>query len=201
MKEADKYIDVMIDLETLGTAVGCKILEIGAVTFDGMFEFERLIERKSQLLFEDKGTLDWWISQGEDAWGRVSSGKVGIAAVLAEFTSWIKDLERQYNKPVRVWGNAASFDISILEHAYKAYFFQSLPWKYYNVMCFRTLKNLYPQIKAPEFVGQKHMAIWDAKHQVRHANVILNYRNGAELLASQRADQVLERNMNHAYEG
>ena len=195
-------IDIMIDIECLGLAPGCKILEIGACTFDGKYTFSQLIERKAQLLSEDKGTLDWWNKQ--EGWNRVSSGTLPIASVLALFTSWLKKIELETGKKIRVWGNAASFDISILEHAYKAYFFYDIPWKYWNVMCFRTLKNLYgKEVPEPKFNGNKHEALADAAHQAYWANMIAIYITKANFCYSSMDGVSIPESseMNRAYDG
>jgi hypothetical protein len=71
-----------------------------------------------------------------------------------------------------VWGNAASFDLKILEKAYKLMQIE-VPWKYYNEMCYRTLKNLYPEIKIM-CNPHKHEALQDAIYQAEHAVRILN---------------------------
>lgn len=47
------------------------------------------------------------------------------------------------------------------------------PIDYRNERCYRTLKNLYFNIKPLEFAGNKHNALHDALNQAEHASMIL----------------------------
>jgi hypothetical protein len=74
---------------------------------------------------------------------------------------------------VIVWGNGASFDVPLLEAAFAKCSIKP-HWKYYNSLCYRTLKNLY---KAIQYIPprMKHSALEDAKAQAAHAERILAY--------------------------
>lgn len=167
-------VDVMIDLETLGTKPGCVILSIGATTFGAPLGESRATFystaqfRTQHNLIAEESTLDWWDKQDPITKKEAFSGTKHLSMVLDEFALYLGQL----GKPPRVWGNAASFDISILEAAYIAYKLD-VPWKYYNVMCFRTLKNLFPQIPVPPERADAHHALADAIYQAAHAEAIL----------------------------
>lgn len=70
-----------------------------------------------------------------------------------------------------VWGNGADFDPVLLSSAYRA-IGRPPPHKFYNVHCFRTLKNLFP-VEKPARDGTHHNALDDAIHQVKHLHKIL----------------------------
>lgn len=166
---------VMVDLETLGTRAGCKIISIGAVIFSaatGVSETQRFnsrINRYTQppTLWEDPETVAWWGRQSKEARDRVFSNPVPVphmADVLYEFTEWL-------GRDAIVWGNGADFDNPILSAAYAA-LGKRQPWGNWNGRCYRTLKDLRPAIKLVR-QGVHHDALDDAISQAEHAVRIL----------------------------
>lgn len=172
----------MIDLETLGTAPGSAVVAIGAVDSDGR-EFYRTISIKSCLeagLTVDGDTLAWWFSQSSEAIKQTfGSPTIGLLDdVLTDFARWVaygpgSTLEKGHAK--RLWGNSAAFDLGLLAAAYRALGW-ALPWSYREEACYRTLKNLVPEVKAPPFEGVEHNALDDAKNQMRHLVELLRGR-------------------------
>lgn len=163
--------DVMIDIETLGTTPGCAILSIAAVPFNCNAPLEYFYTKilpasctEVGLHIDDK-TVDWWSKQPQDAYNEAFSGTTHIAIALSELNAYLMRLGE-----VRVWGNGASFDVPILEAAL-AKCGSKPKWKYYNSMCYRTLKNLYKAVPAPSN-KLKHSALEDAKTQAAHAEQI-----------------------------
>lgn len=175
---SDTHVNVMIDLETLGTKPGCKILSIGASPFpendlEHSNKFYITIDSKEDQfgLTEDENTVKWWARQSEEAKKEAFSGTTTLSDALDWFSHYLRELVKT---PI-VWGNAASFDIKILEAAYLAAK-MPVPWGYSNEMCYRTLKNLYSkEVPAPKFTGVHHNALDDAIHQARHAEEIFKY--------------------------
>ncbi len=168
-----KTLDVMIDLETMGTSAGCMILSIGACTFDTQKTFYTRIQKDScPALRADPETMAWWQKQSFEAQQEAFSGDVLLLNALGDFSTWWNRLEGD-NKSKFIWGNGADFDLPILKAAYEAVMMKE-PWAPWNGRCYRTLKNLYFGIKAPEFQGVKHNALADAMHQARHAREILS---------------------------
>lgn len=169
--------NVMIDLETLGTKPGCFILSIGACTFgDGpaieRAKFYTTIGLQSQAnagLEIDTDTLSWWVKQDTAVMREAFSGTEDIKAALISFSLWLHSL----NVTPVVWGNAASFDLKILEAAYDACGLE-VPWSHRNEMCFRTLKKVFDEIDEPTFFGDKHNALADAIHQAVWAERMLH---------------------------
>jgi len=181
---APDVVHVMVDLETLGVAPGCKILSIGAVVMTPQGtgrEFYCATKRDSQNRFglrELPSTIEWWAKQPAAAREAVFSSKeaVAVEAALQRFSRWLVDVALDpmtgERRQVLVWGNGAGFDQPILSAVYAAVGFVT-PWKSYNERCYRTLKNLYPEVKFVE-PSIKHHALEDAKAQAEHAIRIIN---------------------------
>lgn len=159
-----------IDLETLGTAYNSYILSIGVAEFDlssgeitGKFKENTVCDTKNFNFSID--TIMWWWMQSQEA--RESIAKQNKKHML------INALTRLYDfiKPNSfVWGNGATFDISILEYAYGVYDIDP-PWKFWNVRDLRTLvwageKNGFDKNKIL-FEGTKHDCLHDAIHQAK----------------------------------
>lgn len=172
-------MDFSIDLETLGTTPDCFIVNIGVAAFD----------IKSRWIYDDhfcalidikepqegrtitSSTVKWWLQQSEEARENLIAGEIyTLEDTLKGLKDWLESTVSLYNKqePMQVWGNGATFDISILEHAYE----YNPPWKYYNINDVRTIVRTAGLINGfdkrnIEFTGTKHSAIDDAKHQAK----------------------------------
>jgi hypothetical protein len=90
---------------------------------------------------------------------------IGLGNALIHFAEWMRG-------EVNVWGNGAAFGNVILRSAYAACGLLP-PWEFWNDRCYRTLKNLRPDIKL-ERSGTHHNALDDAITQAEHAVVILS---------------------------
>lgn len=177
--------DVMIDLETLGRRPGCIILSIGAVMFDPEAqtlgsEFYTVVNQDSCRLNHDMHidpeTADWWRKQSNEAQKVLREAKLPDAPSLilacGGFAGWLN--AARASDQVRVWGNGSDFDNPILAEAFRRTQI-SLPWQFWNNRCYRTLKNLYPQVAAVRS-GTHHNALDDAKTQAQHALEIFKSR-------------------------
>lgn len=156
--------DVMLDLETLGNGPNSVIIAIGAVKFDATglgSEFYQVVDPESCVkagLQMDTSTVMWWMKQSDEARAAFDRPSAPLIAALADFAHWCGDSV--------VWGNGASFDNTILSNAYRKTGIEQ-PWKFWNDRCYRTVKNLYPDVKL-ERVGTYHNALDDAKSQAVH---------------------------------
>ena len=175
-----KPLNIMLDLETIGTSPGCGILSIGACTFRDNLEntfartfFQVGVEFNSlrQADFtSDNFTVAWWENQSKEAYDLAFGGTTPIREALVEFSAWIDCLKCE---PV-VWGNGADFDNTILAYAYNK-LCMIPPWKYKNSRCYRTLKEIHSHIPQPVFEGVRHNSLDDAIHQAVHAESILDW--------------------------
>jgi hypothetical protein len=177
-------MDVMLDLETLGTRPGCAILSIGAVMFDvdsGQLgpEFYEVVNRKSCAkhgLLEDQSTLDWWSKQSDEARKVLidaDSSQQGLGGALIAFTGYLGKFGK---RDLRVWGNGADFDQPIINECFVKLGYP-LPWIWYNNRCYRTLRWL-GNVKAEHRHGVAHNALDDAKTQATNAINILKKLRG-----------------------
>lgn len=170
---------VMLDLETFGTTPQCPVLSLGAVYFDpvtgntgpSLYEtigFEDAFEGR----YADPATIKWWLSQPDKArealWNQEFPGTQDtLLGALQRFLT-LDDVE------VFVWGNGATFDISILEDLYRQNG-MDIPWKFYNVRDVRTIVHLAKGIVDRDnysFIGTKHNALDDAIHQVKYVSAM-----------------------------
>lgn len=169
--------DVMIDIETLDTRPSAVMLSIAAVRFDlehvGMFAspLHIHIDIDSSLAAGrtvSGSTLLWWLDQDEPARRKIlDADRVPLHRALLQVSEYITEKDR-------VWGNGANFDNAILTDAFRSCGLPQ-PWRYWGDMCYRTMKNLHPQILRPAFEGVKHDALADATNQAWHLQEIYQY--------------------------
>lgn len=173
--------NVMIDLETVSLDKTAAIVSIGAVMFDPTTkqlgpEFYQNVELSSCVEFGlhvSQATIDWWAKpENREARDKLTTDAVPLDVAIDRFIEWcgngvLADPE------IIPWSNGAPFDIVILEHAIDTVG-RTVPWKFYNESCYRTLKRLFPEIKVAR-ISLKHDALEDAKHQATHCMEILNH--------------------------
>jgi hypothetical protein len=186
-KLGDTMPHVMIDIETLGKSPGSVILSVGAVVFDiengdAQHEFYDVIDIQSSINFGlkvDASTLLWWMSEEQEEARRDLVDELNgspnlLPEVLSDLSGFIEEHTKDYDGKF-VWANPPTFDLMILESAYDACG-KEIPWKYYEMMDLRVLKNLYTGAR-PEFdiKGTKHNALYDAKLQAKICSHVWNW--------------------------
>lgn len=183
-------IDVMLDLETLGNKNSPVLIQLSAVAFkletgDFLAEYNTLVSPQSCVkakLQSDGSTVDWWLQQDPAVVKKVfvdavTQGK-DLSLALDEFSKYINDLKQTHKtKEVLVWGNGMLADNLWIKSAYAAAN-KEVPWMYWQDQDVRTivsigkrLLNFDPKKDIP-FVGEKHNAIDDCKHQIRYVCAI-----------------------------
>lgn len=180
-------MNIMLDLETLSSRPDACIVAIGAATFssDGADQDKGFIPRQKFYVAvdpqssQDEGggitarTVQWWARQSDAARAALNDeSAVAIGEALRRFATYCS----LFNEP-KVWGNGASFDNVVLRQAYERLGMEA-PWTFRNERCYRTLKNLRPDIAFEPF-GTAHHALDDAIAQARHAERILAALRGA----------------------
>lgn len=162
--QGDFTIDLMIDIETAGTAPAACILTVAAQAFDpfkrGYYEqqyYARVdIDSQSNRNIE-QCTIDWWATQPSAAKDEAFNpdGRIPLAQALAELGKLIWQSKR-------IWSNGTTFDMTILENAYKS-LDMVLPWQYHTVRDARTVYSLVPNLnKYPA----SHHALEDCRRQI-----------------------------------
>jgi exodeoxyribonuclease VIII len=166
---------IMLDIETLGTRPNSVITSIGAVKFGNneiLDEFYTRVDAESCArlgLKMEVSTVMWWLQQEDAPRLEITRSGKDICDALEEFKEWVTDADAE------MWGNGAAFDNVLLASAYDAYG-ASLPWKFTNDRCYRTVKNLFPNIRMNRN-GEHHNALDDARDQAIHLMSILAFMN------------------------
>lgn len=162
--------DFSIDLETPGNRFNSGILSIGACQFDRNTgelgkTFYREIDIESALRYGTMSadTICWWMGQSDEArklFTDKTRQKQQLPRALVELAAFIP-------KGSYVWGNGATFDITILEHAYLQTA-QKHPWDFWNIRDMRTAVDMaeYRKDIIP-FAGTAHNALDDSVHQAK----------------------------------
>lgn len=160
---------IMLDLETMDTAVTAAIVSIGAARFSdaGVHDtFYRTVDwgrQPGRTLSAD--TIRWWMDQPAEVQAAARDPyALPLAEALVDLAAWI-------GSDVDVWAGPADFDLAILKHAYDNYG-MSIPWAYYRTRCYSTVRRLQPNIpRAPN--AMPHNALEDARAQAEHLTLIL----------------------------
>jgi len=166
---------LMVDIETTGTKPGCKVLSIGAFGFDkdgNQVQFYKRISPSLQELIgltDDVSTLEWWSKQPEEAkqeaFGGTESPKEVAASFFEFFWNNFSTLKGSF---FSVWCCGLDFDFPILsEFLKKSGQPTPIPWPFWTQCDYRTIKNVFQEIKMHEGNVAKHNALEDAKAQMR----------------------------------
>lgn len=166
----DKLEHLSVDLETLGTEPGAVITQIGVSAFAAdhtlRVTLNFRIDPQSALdhgLHVSWSTISWWLQQAEKP--RVDMAKqegMALAVALIELRRFVHS---NCTEDVKVWGNGAGFDITLLEAAYRMCGLgKKIPWAFRNVRDMRTLMALVPSsLRVSPTV--EHDAMYDADAQ------------------------------------
>ena len=166
---------VMLDTETLGTRQDSAFISIGACLFDpNTGEIGETVYQNIDWddALKKRGitgaTIKWWLRQSKEAQNRVCAPGKPLKEVLKNFGRWFREGDPER----RVWGNGATFDVSLMENAYLAEFGVT-PWAHWNVRDVRTImdvgSNLFNKADIP-FEGTQHDALADAIHQAKYVS-------------------------------
>ena len=157
-------MDCMIDLETVGTGPDACILTIAAQTFDPTAlgylpkDYYARVDIDSQPNREvDDATVEWWATQPQEAQDEAfgEEGRIPLKQALEELSKLCFHCNL-------TWANGTTFDMVILENAYKQEQL-SIPWQFWNVRDARTVYSLYPDLPKPK---ASHHALEDCKRQI-----------------------------------
>jgi len=166
----------MLDLETWGTQPYSTIIAIGACVFDPYVsapdniivdQFEVAIDPEScQGMRIDPATMMWWLDPerevAREAWRLML--KVSLPEALDGFSDWLNS----HGPDVRIWGNGAGFDNTLLRQAYEV-MKRDAPWNFRHDRCFRTLRSMLSE----PLKQVTHSALTDAVDQAMRVNLIV----------------------------
>ena len=169
----------MIDLEGLATGPDTTILTIAAQAFDpfgsGCYDrhyYARVTLESQENRVIDDGTIAWWATQPEHAREEAFGEQDRIPLDQA-----LDELGRLIWHAKLIWAQGPTYDMNILEHAYKSYG-KALPWKYYQVRDSRTVFSLWPELPIPP---TSHHALEDCRRQIGMLQTTLEHLNVKEL--------------------
>ena len=168
----------MIDIEGLGTGPDAAILTIAAQSFDpfGTGYYDRhyyariTLESQENRRIQDD-TLAWWATQPEaQAEAFAEDNRVPLDQALDELykLAWQHDY---------IWAQGPTYDINILEHAYKSYN-KTQPWQFYRIRDSRTVLSLWPGRPVPP---TSHHALEDTRKQIDILQQTLKHLDVKEL--------------------
>ena len=169
----------MIDLEGLGTGPDTTILTIAAQSFDPLGDgyYDRHYYARIELDTQEnrsiqQSTVDWWATQPADARNEAfaETDRIPLDQALDELGKFIWQSKR-------IWSQGPTYDMNILEHAYKSYN-KPIPWQFYVVRDSRTVMSLYPGLPKPPTT---HHALEDCRRQIIMVQETLKHLNIREL--------------------
>ena len=165
----------MIDLEGLGTGPDTTILTIAAQAFDPFGEQDFKQQYYARVTLESQenrsiqqGTIDWWATQPAPARDEAfnEEGRIPLDQALDELGKLIWHSKR-------IWAQGPTYDMNILEHAYKSYG-KPIPWQFYAVRDSRTVFSLWPDLPKPP---TSHHALEDCRRQIGLLQTTLKHFN------------------------
>lgn len=176
-------MQIMVDIETLGIkSFDSLIWQIGAVAFD--WESEVIHEEFSVTINIEQAsgdieasTLAFWLREMK-SWSGLIESLLGVSErqALASFEIFYRRNTSfdKFDRPItKCWAKGNTFDCILLQHAFKRIGW-SAPWSFRDTRDMRTLIHVYETVCGqaatsiePRFVGTKHNALDDARHQAK----------------------------------
>lgn len=162
-------MDIMFDLETLGTSPDCVILTFGAVKFnpfDNSEPYDPVYYRidmdyqTTQLERSiDETTLEWWGKQDQTIIDDTFSdeGRIDVEDLIDIFKKYVVGVDR-------LWSHGATFDVIIMENLFKS-MKVPFPVNYWSIYDSRTLLKLMKNNPLKNKKTHKHNALVDAYDQ------------------------------------
>lgn len=175
----------MLDIETGSTKPNAVVPQVGCVAFllnknhlVGEHQWNLDVLKQTNRVY-DQSTMDWWYKQPGETYIKVwKNGVLSPSEFCLDFADWFRETVREFaderdkhgNPMINVWGNAPSFDCVILKDMFNSVNLE-LPWKYWDERCYRTMKNMFPNVEKRS--STEHTALQDARDQARHLSDIL----------------------------
>lgn len=168
-------IQIVLDLETMGTDPNSAIVAIGAVAFDfakdgfidQFYKKVTLVSSVSNGAVMNPSTVLWWMNQSQSAREEIVSADTDIRYALKCFTIWVDGLrDASPQDKLQIWGNGSDFDNVILHSAYR-HANMVAPWQFWENRCYRTMAAMHTNTRLVR-KGTHHNALDDAKSQAEH---------------------------------
>lgn len=167
-------INVMCDIETLGTKPGSIILSIALVPFRTnmiLDNFYVKIDVNSSIKAEfhepDPSTIKWWAQLPENVQTEAFSGGIDVKDAFAQLQDYIKNLP---GTPV-IWGNGCGFDNELIKWGLNHLNIE-IPWSYKDDADYRTMCRLFKNKVAYIKPTMAHSALADAIAQAERCGLM-----------------------------
>jgi hypothetical protein len=178
-------IDIMTDIETLGTDADSTIFQVSAIAFDiitgeQISEFNQIadISKNENEIKSTGSTLQWWLKTNKKLFSDLlNGGEHSSEDVLRNFHDWIGQFDSEENS-IYLWGNGILFDNKMIKHQMESIGLV-YPISYKNDRDVRTLLELasfkmnLTEREIKDFYSDEkeleHNAIDDVKFQIRLA--------------------------------
>lgn len=177
-------MDIMLDIETLGTRPECVILTLGAVKFNpfdidvepgpGLYMRIDVDEQLALGREVQEDTLQWWMNQAED----VREEALGESDRVSLDTMY-KDLNRFLVGAKNIWCQGPAFDMVILENIYRQCGWPT-PWQFWQIRDSRTLFGVHGDPRVKGKVGL-HNALEDCVSQAKGVQQVFHKHNIVKL--------------------
>lgn len=161
-------MELMVDIESLGTNVGCPIVTIGAVLFDpySCDSGETLMKRAFLARIDvsnavdlsrgvEGGTLRWWFEQKDEAIkALVGDDAISIQEALTKLWRYCHErgafVDKEFFEGLssmprtnRYWAKDPDFDMRLMQYYYDHPEVSAvLPWKFWECRSVRTVQDL-----------------------------------------------------------
>lgn len=176
-------IDVMVDIETLGTSADSFIFQIAAIAFDiatgkEIETFNRTVDISTEdWMRVDGSTLLWWLNTDKELLTNLLNSGVGTSTdVITDFHRWLEKLDDTYPGELYLWGNGILFDNNMIKTHFEEIGLTT-PVNFRNDRDVRTLAELaaiklnttVSDIRKKFERGTAHDAFDDVRHQIAYS--------------------------------
>jgi hypothetical protein len=163
-------MDIMIDLETLGTKYDAVVLSIGAVKFDPYSDAEPSQAFYMKLNVDEQVALGREIHPDTVNWWSQQKPEVREEALSDDNRESLEDFSKGLNKFLvgcnDIWAHGPAFDIVIIEDLYRQ-LGKPIPWQFWQIRDSRTLFNLTVDPRKSMNMGEAHNALADCIYQAK----------------------------------
>ena len=115
-------IDIMVDLETLGTSTDATVFQVGAIAFDIetgeiIDTFNKVCNIEFEDLKVDGSTLQWWLKTNKELLHDLLNNQHSCTekSMWQDFNRFLH-LQQSKCFDLCLWGNGISFDVAMVKH-------------------------------------------------------------------------------------
>jgi hypothetical protein len=164
-------VQLVLDLETLGTGDDAAVVSIGAAFVGGPSAVWRVLPFEAMSHgTTTQSTLDWWAKQCPEAREELT-GTLSTQQAVTGLKEWA--LANGFGRQSTIWGKGPSFDCVLLKNAMARAGVAAF-WQFWQERCVRTILQMVPEANSLQFEGTPHRAEDDARHEARQVQMALS---------------------------